>query len=142
MRILSLLRYHYDKDTGSNKKCKTCSSTNSKVKNPKPLFAQEIKPDDVKKLATALNKSQPSYLSKLLKSNNFQPHPYEEIHNDLPSKSMCVQMKQDACNIYDCEVRNEMLKQIPQAKTMTQEKISKLRKTPEINHQVTNGMMK
>ena len=32
-------------------------------------------------------------------------------------------MKQDACNIYDCEVRNEMLKQLPQGKNMTQEKI-------------------
>ena len=84
---IKFVKTSYDKDTGSNKKRKTCSSTNSKVKNPTPQFAQEIKPDDVKKLATALNKSQPSYLSKLLESNNFQPHPYEEIHNNLPSKS-------------------------------------------------------
>ena len=37
-------------------------------------------------------------------------------------------MKQDACNIYDCEVRNEMLKQLPQGKTMTQEKIFEIEK--------------
>ena len=90
---IKFVKTSYDTDTSSNKKRKTCSSTNSKVKNPTPQFAQEIKPDDVKKLATALNKSQPSYLSKLLESNNFQPHPYDEIHNNLPSKSRCVQMK-------------------------------------------------
>ena len=37
-------------------------------------------------------------------------------------------MKPDACNIYDCEVRNEMLKQLPQGKTMTQEKIFEIEK--------------
>ena len=124
---IKFVKISSDKDTDSNKKRKTCSSTNSKVKNPTPLFAQEIKPDDATKLATALSKSQPSYLSKLLESNNFQPHPYEAIHNNPPSKSRyCVQMKQDACNIY--EVRNEILKQLPQGKTMTQEKIFEIEK--------------
>ena len=75
-----------------------------------------------------MNKSQPSYLSKLLESNNFQPHLYEEIHNSLPSKIRCVEKKQDACNKYDCKVRDEMLKQLPQSKTMTQEKIFKIKK--------------
>ena len=118
---IKFVKISSDKDTDSNKKCKTCSSTNSKVKNPTPLFAS--------KLATALSKSQPSYLSKLLESNNFQPHPYEAIHNNPPSKSRyCVQMKQDACNIHDCEVQNEILKQLPQGKTMTQEKIFEIEK--------------
>ena len=102
--------------------------TNSKVKNPTPQFAWEIKPDAVKKLAVSLNKSQPNYLSKLLESNNFQPHLYKEIHNSLPSKIRCVEMKQDACNIYDCKIQDEILKQLPQSKTMTQEKMFEIEK--------------
>ena len=46
---IKFVKTSHDKNTGSNKKRKTCSSTNSKVKNPTPLFAQKIKPDDVKK---------------------------------------------------------------------------------------------
>ena len=124
---VKFVKTSYDKDTG-NKKRKASNPTSSKVKNPTPQFAREIKPDDVKKLAASLNKSQPSYLSELLESNNFQPHPYEEIHNSLPSKIRCVEKKQDACNKYDCKVRDEMLKQLPQSKTMTQEKIFKIEK--------------
>ena len=124
---IKFVKISYDKDTG-NKKRKTCNPTNSKVKTRTPQFAREIKPDDVKKLAASLNKSQSSYLSKLLESNNFQPHPHEEIHNRLPSKIRCVEMKQDACNIYDCKVLDEMLKQLPQSKPMTKEKIFEIEK--------------
>ena len=99
-----------------------------KLKIQHHSFAQEIKPDHVKKLATALNKSQPSYLSKLLESNNFQPYPYKEIHNSLQSKKRCVEMKQDACSIYDSEVRNKMLKQLPQSNNIAQEEILEIEK--------------
>ena len=136
---IKFVKTSYEKDT-NDKNRKACSST--KFKNPTPEFAQEIKPDDIKKLSTALNKSQPSYLSKLLESNNFQPYPYEDIHQSLPSKKRCVAMKQDACNIYDSEVRNEMLKQLPHGNTTTQEEILEIEKTPEISLQMINGLMK
>ena len=37
-------------------------------------------------------------------------------------------MKQDACNIYDSEVRNKMLKQLPHGNTITQEEILEIEK--------------
>ena len=51
---IKFVKTSYEKDTRDTKR-KTCSS--AKVKNPTPEFAQEIKPNDIEKLATALNKT-------------------------------------------------------------------------------------
>ena len=43
-------------------------------------------------------------------------------------KKRCADIKQDACNIYNNEARNKMLKQLPHSNTITQEGILEIQK--------------
>ena len=61
--------------------------------SPTLHFAHHIESKDIEKLATELKKSKPTYISKLLESNNFQSHAYEGTHSALSSKKRCVEMK-------------------------------------------------
>jgi hypothetical protein len=51
-----------------------------------------------------------NYLCKLLESNESQPHGFQEIQINLPSKK-CTEAKENynACDLNDCNVRDKML---------------------------------
>ena len=84
--------------------------------NPTPHFAQTIKQSEIEKLGNSLIKNdENSYLGKLLKSNDNQPYPSENMHLEIPSKKHHTESLQ--LNIYDTNVRDKILERLQPATT-------------------------
>ena len=91
-------RASYAKDISGKKRknLKTCDS----VINPVPR-ARRLK--------------RASYLCELLESNECQPHRFEEIHYNLPSKKRYTEAKESACDLNDSSLRDKVLKGLKSA---------------------------
>ena len=99
--------YEKDKSGKKRKNLKTCDS----VINPAPQYSQNVTSKKIEGLVLELkNVKKANYLCKLLESNKCQPHGFEQIHKNLPSKKKCTEAKENACDLNDNSLRYKVLK--------------------------------
>jgi hypothetical protein len=104
--------YEKDKKGKKRKNLKTCDNIN----NPEPQYSQGVTQEKIQGLVSNLKESQKaSYLCKLLESNQCQPFGFEEAHSNLPSKKKCLEAKENACDLNDSNLRDEIMKKLEPA---------------------------
>ena len=52
---------------------------------------------------------------KLLESNDCRPFPFEEVHSNLSSKKRCTESKEDAQNLHESYIRDQILERLEPA---------------------------
>ena len=45
----------------------------------------------------------------MLESNDYRPFPFEEVHSNLSSKKRCTESKEDALNLHESYIRDQIL---------------------------------
>ena len=99
----------YEKDVKANKRKHRQSLP---TYNPAPNFSMTAQQIDIKNLATSLTEiDENSYLGNLLKSNDYQPCPFETMHLDMPSKKRHSESMYLSIN--DSSVRDKIFERLP-----------------------------